>query len=252
MKNTFIISLFLVLLIGCSTKSRNKEEIKNLHIKDSLKIVYQQDSIQKAKIAKEKQILLDSVNKEREKVAIGDINFCINQYNYKIKEKKFLKNCQQENGYYYLGSFRFNMKGVFNSNDSLYCIILEGSGVSITGYNALFSLLKEKYSSPNVNYGLPDLDIKNQFMWDNFRYDIYRRYGDNSHYTTCAKWILGKKRIEIIIKSLPKKWNDLALIIYREDLATNVENKNKKLYELERKKSEIKSKENKEKALNVL
>ena len=51
---------------------------------------------------------------------------------------------------------------------------------------------------------------------------------------------------------MPKKWNALTLIIYREDMATRVENKNRKLYDLEKQKSEMKSKENNEKAINVL
>ena len=156
------------------------------------------------------------------------------------------------------------MKGIFNSNDSLYCIILEGDRKSTIynreyynqeirrDYNALNSMLKEKYSSPNVNYGLPDLDNENPFSWENFTYDLYERYGSASHYCECTKWEIGKKRIEIILKSMPKKWNALTLIIYREDMATRVENKNKKLYDLEKQKSEMESKENIEKAVKAL
>ena len=266
MKNTCIISLLIVLIIGCSTKSRKQEEIKNLHIKDSLKLVSQQDSIQKAKLEKEKQILLDSINKEREKVAIADINFGINHFNYKVKEKNFLKSCQYEGGgLYYLGGFRFNMEGIFNSNDSLYCIILKGNKQSISDYgkqevkrdyNLLYSILKEKYSSPNVNYGIPDMHEESSFMWEHSTSASYGKYGEDSyqtyHYCECAKWEIGRKIIEIRLKWYYKKVISVILVIYRDDITTRVENENHQLYQIEKQKMDNKEKVDLKKAIDLL
>jgi len=261
MKKLFIISIFLVLIIGCNTKSRKQEEQKNLHIRDSLKLVYEKDSLQKVHLEKEQQLIQDSIVKINEKVAIADINFGINHFNYNQKEKNFLKSCQhEEGGLYYLGEFYFNMNGIFNSNDSLYCIILEGNRESINDYgkqqikrdyDALYSILEKKYSSPKVNSGIPEMNDENQFSW-NYTYDLYKRYGNNSHYCECTKWEIGKKKIEIILKFVPSKWIAISLIIYREDMATRVENKNKELYDLENQKIDTKEKENIEKALKVL
>jgi hypothetical protein len=265
MKKLFVISIFLVLIIGCNTKSRKQEEQRNLHLRDSLKLVYEKVSLQKINLEKEQQLIQDSIIKEKEKIAISDINFGISHFNYKLKEKNFLKSCQHEElELYYLGEFRFHMKGIFNSNDSLYCIILEGDRKSAIynsdfgkqeikrDYDALYSILKEKYSSPNVNYSLPDLDNENPFLWKNFTYDLYQRYGDDSHYCECTKWEIGKKKIEIILKIMPRKWNAISLIIYREDMATRVEDKNRKLDDLENQKIETKEKEDIEKAIKVL
>ena len=86
MKSTCIISLLLLLTIDCRIKSRKQVEIKNLHINDSLKLVYQQDNIQKAKLEIEQQLIQDSIIKEEEKIAISDIRFGISRSEYNIKE----------------------------------------------------------------------------------------------------------------------------------------------------------------------
>jgi hypothetical protein len=110
MKNIFIISILLVLIVGCNTKLRKQEEIRILHLRDSLKIVFQQESIQQVKLKKEKQLIQDSIIKVEEKIAISDIKFGISQYEYKVKEKVFLKSFfNKEYDSYQIGDFRFDL-----------------------------------------------------------------------------------------------------------------------------------------------
>lgn len=114
MKNKCIISLLLILTISCSTKSRKQEEIRNSHKRDSLKLVYQQDSVQKAKLEIEHQLIQDSIVKEEEKIAISDINFGITRSEYNIKEKAFLNSLLDiEANRYKIGEFSFKLLPCF-------------------------------------------------------------------------------------------------------------------------------------------
>jgi hypothetical protein len=281
MKNTFIISLLLILAIGCSTNSRKQEEIKNLHIKDSLKLVYQQDSIRKAKLEIEQQIIQDSIIKEEEKIAISNINFGINKYDYKTKEKIFLESLyNREHNDHQIGNFRFKMIPCFSNNNSLYRICLKGEKMYSyylnvrDGYESLYSVLCAKYSEPDIHYGLPNWNESNhELVWEH-QINDYIPCGFNAIrnlYYECDIWDIGNKRIEIrlyfdgkseiyisngeriyIPNSYKYDWKQVALVIYQKDILEKLKKEKMDNYEKELNEIIMKDKKELDKAINVL
>lgn len=266
----FVISIFLVFIIGCSTKTRKQEEIKNLHI---------QDSIQKAELEIERQLIQDSINKKEEKIAISDIYFGINQSEYRIKEKVFLKSLlNKEYNYYQIGNFRFDLIPCFIGDNSLYRICLKGDrkysyDLNVQSeYESLISVLRAKYSEPNIHNGLPNWNEQNhELVWEHEKSD-YIPCGFTALrnlYYDCAIWKIGNKRIEvrlyfdgnyeyysgsrdIIPNSYSYKWKQLALVIYQIDALEKLEKEKIEINNKELNEREKKENEDIEKAIKVL
>ena len=279
MKNTCIISLLLILTISCSTKSRKQEEIRNLHIKDSLKLVYQQDSIQKTKLEIEQQLIQDSIIKEEEKIAISDICFGINQSEYKIKEKVFLKSLlNKEYNHHQIGNFRFDLIPCFTGDNSLYRLCLKGDrkysyDLNVQReYESLISVLRAKYSEPNIHYGLPNWNEKNhELVWEHEESDFIPCgfTALRNLYYDCDKWEIGNKRIEvrlyfdgnyeyysgsseIIPNTYSYKWTQLALVIYQINTLEKLEKEKMEINNKELNESKKKEKEDIENAIKAL
>lgn len=280
MKNTCIISLLLFLTIGCSIKSRKQVEIKNLHINDSLKLVYQQDSIQKAKLEIELQLIQDSIIKEEEKIAISDIRFGISRSEYNIKEKEFLKSfLNKENNRHRIGNFAFDIIPCFTENNSLYRVCLQGNTHRTNGphfqweYESLYKVFSGKYSEPKIHNGLPKWNQKDhELVWEHQKSDYIKPCGINdlrSRYYECDIWDIGNKRIEIrlyftgkysyysgsndiIPNSFEYNWRELALVIYQKDILEILEEKKLIQSQKETEENKRKEKEEIEKAINAL
>lgn len=282
MKNTFIISLLLILTIGCTSKSRKQEEIRNSHKRDSLKLVYQQDSLQKAKFEIEKQLIQDSIIKEEEKIAISDIRFGINQKEFKIKEKIFLKTLyDNESKHTQIGEFQFDLFPCFTEGDSLFSLCLKESNkiYKSEGYQSLVAIFSAKYSEPDVHNGLPNWNEKNhELVWNYQNIDdkLCGNFTSGARYKECDVWIIGNKRIEIryyytgkpeyvtingnaaiVPNSYKYGWlRKLTVVIYHKGMFEKHEQKKRADYEKalyqERKKEKEEKEKSIEKAVKIL
>jgi hypothetical protein len=281
MKKPYVIYILLVLLIGCNSNSKKQKELRNLQVRDSLKAVYQNDSIQKAKLEHEQRMIQDSIIKKEEKIAISDINFGITRSEYKIKEKVFLKSLlNKEYNHYQIGNFRFDLFSCFTENNSLYSLYFEGERkysyyLNVQDdYQSLISVLRAKYSVPNIHNGLPNWNEKNhELVWEHEQSDYKKPCGFKAiryRYYDCDIWEIGKKRIElrlyfegkyeyykndnhdIIPNSFKYDWKQLVLVIYQKDTQEKLEKEKLDNYEKELNDRKMREKEELDKAIKIL
>ncbi|GAA4299649.1 hypothetical protein [Nibribacter koreensis] len=180
---------FGFICLSCGSSS-NRTEIDE-ELKASV------DSIRVEREAEQRnQARLDSISKTEEHLAIKGIEFGISEAEFNKKKSAFLKPLRlnkREAQYesipeYRLGTYRFdNLSGTFHKN-KLYRIDLRGELVHYNDYdhsmptefNALSSLLTEKYGKPFIENPLPE--------W----HTIKDGYGK-----TIQSWLIGDKYISI-------------------------------------------------------
>lgn len=186
------IGLFLgvvFLLQSCGQNEQRLKQAREKAVKDS--IAYIND----IKIKRE-QAIKDSITSIEQDKAIGEILFGIPEKEFKKQKEKFINKCQLPKYEFYksltiiynkLGEYGFNSIYGWFHNDSLYSVELTGCSIEYDEYDrvmpdqydALMSVLKNKYGEPTFNHGLP--------KWTSLEKGYFRR---------CAIWEIGNKTIE--------------------------------------------------------
>lgn len=141
--------IILILLFSFIQSCGNKEKKQSIELQEQ-NIKATKDSIELAN-----KIKLDSITKIEEKIAIGKINFGINEKEYLKKEKEFLESTNGK-----LGKYEFSMSSRFDDNGDLTVVWLNGHYIHYDNYDrdmpdifaSLKEILFEKYGFPNFIY----------------------------------------------------------------------------------------------------
>lgn len=211
------IILFILQSCGLNEKKRIEEKKR----RDSLEIVVAEYI---------RKLELEPIE---EKIALGDIMFGISESVFNEKRVSFESKCKLSKPEIYttknyklehishelnykLGEYGFTGIDGWFCKDSLYTVILYGFAIDNDDYdilmqnqyNALFSVLLEKYGKPLINNGFPSLNSI--------------EIGYAGYYTKpLCIWKIGKKKIEIHILR-GNTWQELNLFVYLPEILKKV------------------------------
>lgn len=204
MKKSFLIILISLLILSCENSETAKRKAREKAVQDSISFVQEKNKqIEKARIdslQKIEQARLDSIQKEEEIKVVGDIRFGMNKKEFEKYKKEFENKCkvlswQSGNTKFYdnkIGDYEFNYLYGGYYKEKLYYVQIKGTPIKYEYYDkdmksqvvALFSILNNKYGTPNQDYGLPSWTTINK--------------GDSY---CCAYWSKGDKVIQMRVES---------------------------------------------------
>ena len=110
------------------------------------------------------EIRQDSIRNQEELIVFGNIKFGMNLADFEISKKEFEEKCRGEFGVKFIGDYQFySIYGYFH-DEKLYYVEIKGKPLSYKSYErfmplqyeALISILKNKYGTPYPENRLPE------------------------------------------------------------------------------------------------
>lgn len=155
------------------------------------------------------EIRLDSINKQEELKVLGSITFGMSRDEFERSKDEFIEKCKTyygEEKIYIgkkIGNYTFYSIDGYFYKEKLNYVKISGMPIGYRVYDnnmriefdGLFNVLKNKYGNPNGNKGFPD----------------WHTISDNGHGS--AYWLIGDKRILMVIVPVQNDRYSLELII---------------------------------------